>query len=106
MMTTTKDDETTEELTEQRKDDDDEVKDIPRLFEVVQPQREQLHGALRREDGDEKLVYVVEGVRQRLLLAVVLDSHRHHIQYDDDHDASVEALVHHHFEEEQLQLQL
>ena len=43
-------------LTKNGHDDDAEIEDVPRLFEVVESQAEQLHDALEREDGDEELV--------------------------------------------------
>jgi len=58
-------------------------------------QRDDLHGALEREDGDEDLVDDEEHVLELLRLVVVLDRHRHHIQQDHDHDENVELLIRH-----------
>jgi len=50
--------------TEYRHDDHTEVKDIPRLFEVVEPQTDEFHDALEGEDGDEDLVDDIQDVCQ------------------------------------------
>jgi len=94
------------ELTEQRNDDDDEVEDVPRLLEVVQPQSEQLDDALEREDGQERDVDDLQRVLVRFRHSVELDSHRQHVEHDEDHDENVELLVARQIVEQQLQPEL
>jgi len=93
-------------LTKNGHDDDAEIEDVPRLFEVVESQAEQLHDALEREDGDEELVDEVEDDGQLLRFVVMFHRHRRHVEQDDDHDHDVEVLVRRQLEEELLALEL
>ena len=89
-------------LTENGEKDDDEIEHIPRLLEVVEPQRDELHQELHREDIDEEIVDKVEHVLLVLWLGVELEGHGRHVEQDDDHDADVKGLVGGELEEEHL----
>ena len=70
------------------------------------PERNDLHGTLEREDGDEDLVDDEQHVLQSLRLLVVLDRHRHHVEQDDNHDEDVELLIGHQLEQHSLRHEL
>jgi hypothetical protein len=76
------------------------------LFEVVLAQCQDLHEALKREDGDEDLIDDEENVLEVVCLLVMLDSHRHHVEQYDNHYKYVELLVGDHIEHQPLNYEL
>ena len=69
-------------------------------------QRDDLHGALEREDRDEDLVDDEQNVLELLRLVVVFDRHRHHVQQDHDHDEYVKRLLGDQLEQPPLRFEL
>ena len=94
------------QLTANREHHDDKVEHVPRLGEVVLPQREYLEDALGGEDDDEAHVEVVEGEVPHVGLAVVVERHGPHVERDEDHDDHVELLVRHDAKHDGLRLPL
>ena len=88
--------------TENGEDDHDEIKEVPRLFEVVDAEGEDLEGALGRKHHDEEHVQVLEDRRQCRARLVVIQRHREHVQPDEDHDHHVELFVAHDCENDRL----
>ena len=88
--------------TEDGGDDDDEVKNVPRLLEVVEPQTHQLHEALAGEDADKDVVDEQENPFELFRLVIVFNRHGHHVEEDDEHDEDVKLLTHRQLEEKQL----
>jgi len=62
-------------LTSNGEEYDNKVEDVPRFFEVVAAQCEQLEDALEREDGNEDLVDVRQSAGNRVRLSMVLGRH-------------------------------
>jgi hypothetical protein len=93
-------------LAQDGKHDDDKVKDVPRLLEVVLPQREDLEDALARKDDYESHVEVVECKVPHFALVVVVEGHGEHVERDEQHDDHVELLVGHDAEYDGLGLPL
>ena len=56
-------------------------------------QGEDLEDALGGEDADEAHVEVLEGEHPHVVLPVVVQGHRQHVEEDEDHDDHVELLV-------------
>ena len=76
------------------------------MFEVVPPQTDQLHDALKREDDDEDRIDEAQPGFELIRLAVMFERHGDHVQHDDGHDGNVKLLVRRELEEEQLALEL
>src|SRR6218665_1620290 len=93
-------------LTENRRDDNNKVEYVPRLLEIVMTQSNQLHYALKRKYANEDLVYPIQGSIQLFRLVEMFNSHRHHIQQNDDHDYNVKLLACRDLKEEKLDLDL
>ena len=52
-----------------------------------------LEDALGGEDADEAHVEVLEGEHPHVVLPVMVEGHRQHVEEDEDHDDHVELLV-------------
>jgi len=59
----------------------------------VPPERDHLGQTLEEEDSDKDIVETVEGLREELILRVVLYWHRHHTEQDHEGDRRIEATV-------------
>lgn len=79
-------------VTKYRHDDYDKIKDVPRLFEVVQAKAKDFDETFKRKDGNENRVEVCQSVSEILRLLVVLNGHADHIRDDDQHHADLEFL--------------
>ena len=93
-------------LTAYREYYDHKVEDVPRLGEVVLPQRKYLEDALSGKDDDESHVQVVEGEVPHIRLAVVIERHGPHVERDENHYDHVELLVRNDAEHDGLRLPL
>ena len=93
-------------LTAYREYYDHKVEDVPRLGEVVLPQRKYLEDALSGKDDDESHVQVVEGEVPHIRLAVVIERHGPHVKRDEHHYDHVELLVRDDTEHDGLRLPL
>ena len=79
--------------TQNREDDHDEIEKVPRLFEVVDAQGEDLESALGGENDNEERVEVLENGGQRRTRLVVVQRHGDHVKADEDHDHHIELLI-------------
>ena len=61
----------------------------------MKPKSEDLQDAFGGEDADEAHVEVLEGKHPHVVLPVVVEGHRQHVEEDEDHDDHVKLLVCH-----------
>lgn len=93
-------------LTKDRHDDHYEVEEIPRLLEVVPTEGEHLQNTFGGEDAYEDEIQVVEHHLPFIGHIVVIQSHRKHVQSDENHDDHVKLLVGHYLEHHGLWAEL